>query len=176
MKMLKKTFNEWVKILDIKIYSTEMRKLEESDFHIRKISSKEFIRLLKTIEFTFDKRNGFNKKLISFSHKNNIREEFIANLLELRKDDYVKFKINSKMQIGRYQGEINKGKKLVEIEVNGKDALNYYYIGKDKILFPTRKEISRVLKKELEAKTKRERASAMYGNYSNRISYSSYYD
>lgn len=175
MKPVRKIFSEWIKYLNIKIYSTSWRKLEENDSQVRKLSPKEFIRLLKTIEFTFDNRNIFNKKLISFAHKHSIKVEYIEKLLELRKDDYVKFKIDKKIQIGRYQGEINNGKDLVEIEVNGNTALNYFYVEKRKVLFPTRREISKVLKKEIESKTKRERTPPTE-NYFNNVSYLSYYD
>ena len=41
---MKKSFKEWAKDLGVKIYSGYLRKLEEDDFHIRKISAKEFIR------------------------------------------------------------------------------------------------------------------------------------
>ncbi|MDO8550706.1 MAG: hypothetical protein Q7S39_11235 [Ignavibacteria bacterium] len=176
MKPIRKIFSEWIKDLNIRIYSTSWRKLVENDFHVRKLSAKEFIRLLKTAEFTFDNRNIFNKKLISFSHKNKIKEEYITKLLELRKDDYVKFKIDKKIQIGRYQGEINNGKELVEIEVNGNRALNYFYIEKRKVLFPTRKEISKVLKKEIESRTQRELTPLTDNYFTNNISYLSYYD
>jgi len=174
MKQIRKVFTEWIKDFNIRIYTTSWRKLEENDVHVRKLSAKEFIRLLKTIEFTFDNRNVLNKKLISFSNKHEIKEEYFAKLLELRKDDYVKFKSDNKIKIGRYQGEINNGKKLVEIEVNGNKALNYFYIEKRKVLFPTKKEISKVLKKGIEFRTQRE-LTPLSGNYLNNIPYHSYY-
>ncbi|HSP87532.1 MAG TPA: hypothetical protein VLN45_05330 [Ignavibacteriaceae bacterium] len=155
----RKIFSEWIKEIEIKIYSSGWRKLEENDTHTKKITAQEFIRLLSTIDFTFDNRNIFNKKLLSFADKHSISENFIAKMLELKRDDYVKFKLNNKIQIGRYQSEVNNGKDVLEIEVNENDALNFYYVEKNKILFPTKKEISRVAKKEIEARTKRERAS-----------------
>jgi hypothetical protein len=155
----RKIFDEWLKELNIRVYSTSRRKLEEYDNHIRKLSAKKFISLLKTVEYTFDNRNIFNKKLIAFSNKHNIKKEFIANLLEMKRDDFVKFKLNNKIQIGRYQGELNNGKDLVGIEVNGKEALNYFYVEKSKILFPTKKEILKTLKKESDSKTERDTLS-----------------
>ncbi len=64
------------------------------------------------------------------------------------------------------------GKELVEIEVNGKRALNYFYIERRKVFFPTRKEISKVLKKEIESRTKRELTPLTFNN----VSYLNYYE
>jgi hypothetical protein len=153
MKFIRKNFTEWTDDLKIKFFSTSMRKLEVRDLHIRKITAKEFVRILRTYGFTYDNRNTFNKKLIAFAKKHDIKSEHIAKLLELKKDDYVKFKVDNKVKIGRFQGEINNGKNLLEIEINGNGALKFLYIEKNKILFPTRKEISRVKKKEVERKS-----------------------
>jgi hypothetical protein len=175
MKTVRRNLTEWTNELNIKFYSSSKRRLEVNDLHIRKITAKEFVRILRTSEFTFNNRNTFNKKLISFSKKYDIKKEHIAQLLELKKDDYVKFKVDNKIQIGRYQGEINNGKDLLEIEINGNGALNFLYIEKNKVLFPTKKEISKVLKKEIDSKTKR-KVAQVSENYLNRIPYNNYYE
>lgn len=175
MNYTRKSFTEWTRELNIRLFSSSKRMLEMNDFHIRKISAKEFLRKLKTCKFTFDDRNVLSENLAAFSQKYELKQEYIIKLIELRKDDYVKFKDNDKIKIGRYQGIVNNGKELVEIEVNGNGALNYVLIEKSKIKFPTRKEIHKTMKAELAARSKRA-SETIPGFFSNNLSYLSYYD
>jgi|GEM_PF-6593990 len=175
MKPIRKNINEWTNELKIKFYSTSLRNFEINDLHLRRLTPAEFIRILRISQFTYENRNVFNKKLLSFSKKYNIKKEYISKLIELRKDDYVKFKVDNKVYIGRYQGEINNGKDLLEIEINGNGALNFLYVEKEKIHFPTRKEISRVLKKEIESKSGRE-VIPFQENLVSNFPFNNYYD
>jgi len=175
MRTIKKNLAEWRDELQIRFYSSSQRQLEANEIHIGKITAKEFIRILRTSEYTFENRNVFNKKIISFSKKYNIRREHISKFLELRKDDYVKFKADNKIFIGRYQGELNNGNEIIGIEINGDGALNFLYIKKEKIFFPTKKEISKALKKEIESKSGRSMIPVPESYY-NQISYNSYYE